>query len=50
MDNAILEKDDAIRIKKYDSEKGHQVGVYTAHKSNTSRQKIADEILKWADK
>ncbi|MBQ7287467.1 MAG: hypothetical protein IJW73_06880 [Candidatus Gastranaerophilales bacterium] len=50
MDNAILEKDDAIRIKIYDSEKGHQVGVYTAHKSNKSRQKIADEIIKWANK
>ena len=50
LDNAILSVNDAIRIKTFDSEMGHQIGVYTAHKSNRSRQNIANEILKWASK
>ena len=49
-DDAIVEPSDAIRIKKYDKENGHQVGVYTAHKSNSSRKKIAQEIIEWANK
>lgn len=49
-DNAIIEADDAIRIKAYDSDRGHQVGVYTSHKSNKSRKAIAEEIIEWANK
>ena len=50
LDNAIIEAGDAIRIKFYDKEMGHQVGVYTAHKSNKSRKAIAQEIVEWANK
>ena len=50
LDNAIIGPEDAIIIKKYDKDMGHQVGVYTAHKSNKSRQKIVDEIILWANK
>lgn len=50
LDDALIEPNDAIRIKLYEEGNGHQVGVYTAHKSDKSRKIIANEIKEWANK
>ena len=50
LDNAIVEAGDAIRIKYYDSERGHVVGSYAIHKSDSSHRKIAEAIVEWSQK
>ena len=50
LDNAIVKAGDAIRIKYYDSQRGHVVGSYAIHKSNSSRKKIAESIVEWSQK
>ena len=49
LDDAIIPAGDAIRIERYTTEHGHQIGVYEFHKSNKSRDKIAQTILDYAN-
>ena len=49
LDDAIIPAGDAIRVKRFDSATGHQIGAYEYHKSNKSREKIANTILEYAD-
>ena len=48
LDDAIIPAGDAIRIERYTTEHGHQIGAYEFHKSNKSRDKIAQTILQYA--
>ena len=49
LDDAIIPAGDAIRVKRYDPATGHQIGAYEFHKSNKSREKIANTILEYAE-